>query len=247
MTFYNKLSEIYEFIFPVNEKTINFIVKNLKNGSDILDVACGAGEQSIELLKRGFNVDSIDLEGKMIEKAKKKSDKLNLSSNFIQGDMTKIDEIFKDKKFDCIFCIGNSIVHLEDKEKISKLIKSIYEMLKDNGKIVLQIVNYDKILKYGLNHLPTIKNEEENLEFIREYELIPKESKVNFNTKLMLKNTNEIFESSIQLITLLSDELKKMLEDANFENISFYGDFKGEKFNTECGPMIVEAYKIINK
>ena len=73
MSFYEELSKVYEYVFPLNKNALKFISENLKNGDKILDLACGAGEYSIALSEMGFNVDGIDLEKGMIDKAINKS------------------------------------------------------------------------------------------------------------------------------------------------------------------------------
>ena len=75
----------------------------------------------------------------MIDKAINKSILEKNTVNFVNGDMTKINETFKNNKYKSIFCIGNSLVHLEDKNKICKLINDIYSMLENDGELVIQI------------------------------------------------------------------------------------------------------------
>ena len=42
-------------------------------------------------------------------------------------------------------------------------------MLENDGELVIQIVNYDRIVKFDVTELPTIKNSQIPLEFIRHY------------------------------------------------------------------------------
>ena len=50
---------------------INFIKKNIKKNSQILEVGCGSGFLSIELAKSGHNVTGIDISEKSINIGKK--------------------------------------------------------------------------------------------------------------------------------------------------------------------------------
>ena len=58
--------------------------------------------------------------------------------------MLDIDKL--NKKFDLIFCIGNSMVHLNDNEEILRFLRNCKKSLKVGGYLLLQIVNYDRIL-----------------------------------------------------------------------------------------------------
>ncbi len=243
MSFYGELSKVYEYVFPLNKNTLKFISEDLKEGNRILDLACGSGDYSIALSKMGFTVNGIDLEKNMIEKAICKNMNEENKVDFVSGDMTKIKETFKENKYNSIFCVGNSIVHLEDKDKIFRLIKDIYSMLENHGELIIQIVNYDRIVKFGITELPTIQNSEVPLEFIRHYIHRPENNKVDFNTKLILKSGKEIYENSVPLLILKSDELLSMLSDAGFKDIELYGNFLKEEFTINSFSLVVRAKK----
>ncbi|WP_291582404.1 class I SAM-dependent methyltransferase [Clostridium sp. UBA6640] len=243
MSFYGELSKVYEYVFPLNKNTLKFISEDLKEGDRILDLACGSGDYSIALSKMGFNVDGIDLEKNMVEKAICKNINEENKVNFVSGDMTKINEIFKENKYNSIFCVGNSIVHLDDKDKIFRLIKDIYSMLENDGELIIQIVNYDRIVKFGVTELPTIQNSEVPLEFIRHYMHRPENNKVDFNTKLVLKGGKEIYENSVPLLILKSGDLLSMLSDAGFTDIELYGSFLKEEFTINSFASVVRAKK----
>jgi len=188
-------------------------------------------------------VNGIDLEKNMIEKAICKNINEENKVDFVSGDMTKIKETFKENKYNSIFCVGNSIVHLEDKDKIFRLLKDIYSMLENHGELIIQIVNYDRIVKFGITELPTIQNSEVPLEFIRHYIHRPENNKVDFNTKLILKSGKEIYENSVPLLILKSDELLSMLSDAGFKDIELYGNFLKEEFTINSFALVVRAKK----
>ena len=243
MSFYGELSKVYEYVFPLNKNTLKFISEDLEEGNRILDLACGSGDYSIALSKMGFTVDGIDLEKNMIEKAICKNINEENKVDFVSGDMTKINEIFKENKYNSIFCVGNSIVQLEDKDKIFRLIKDIYSMLENHGELIIQIVNYDRIVKFGITELPTIQNSEVPLKFIRHYIHRPENNKVDFNTKLVLKGGKEIYENSVPLLILKSDELLSMLSDVGFTDIELYGSFLKEEFTINSFALVVRAKK----
>lgn len=245
MGFYEELSRYYDIIFPMNLDTLNFINKRLKPNSRVLDIACGTGNYSIELAKLGKKVDGIDLDEEMIYKAKDKGKTEGLYIDFKADDMKKISELFNKNDYDLAFCIGNSLVHLNDKEEVFNLIKKIYSLLKADGGVIIQIVNYDRILKYNLDHLPTITRQDHGVEFIRNYELDIKGEKVYFNTEIIVNRDNEElkYSNSIPLLSLLSKDLKEILQEAGFREISLYGSFKEEEHNDSSFATIIHAIK----
>lgn len=242
MKFYKELSKVYDIIFPKDDTTLNFLCKDLKGNSKILDLACGTGTYSAALALKGHRVDGIDLGEEMIQLAKGKG---ALFANFTVGDMTRIKEIYEDEKYDLIYCIGNSIVHLKSKEKIEKFIKDIYDMLNDHGAFIVQIVNYDRIIKNNVKSLPSISRKEKGVSFIRNYNYKEENQKVEFQTELIISkdDNQERYENSVDLIALKRDELENMLSKAGFADIEAFGDFSEEAFNEETFALVIKGIK----
>jgi len=243
MSFYEELSRVYDIVFPMEEKTLKFLLKGLRPNSKVIDLACGTGAYSIELARRGYEVIGIDLDNKMIKLAEEKKD--NVPVSFLAEDMRKVRENFRGNKYDMIFCIGNSIVHLENKEQIEELIKGSYDMLCEEGIFDIQIINFDRIIKDKIEALPTIDRASEGVKFIRNYRHDNKENKIFFETELQISKNDavEIYKNSVPLIPLQSEKLLMMFVNAGFHKISLYGDFLENDFNDKSYALVVRAYK----
>ncbi|MHA2152345.1 MAG: class I SAM-dependent methyltransferase, partial [Candidatus Thorarchaeota archaeon] len=65
----------------------DFIIEvlGLKKGDSILDIACGAGDQSVELARRGLNVTAFDLAQVLIDAAKNTAKSSDVNVNFYTG------------------------------------------------------------------------------------------------------------------------------------------------------------------
>jgi ubiquinone/menaquinone biosynthesis C-methylase UbiE len=180
--FYDELSRYYDVIFPTDSDTLKFLTKNLMSGSRVLDIACGTGDYSIEISKKGHKVDGFDLNEDMINMAVKKSKGLGV--HFFVGDMTKLKEISDGNVYDLVFCIGNSIVHLNSICEIKDVIKDSFDILNPNGELIIQTVNFDRILNRNIKSLPFIEREKGKIKFYRNYEYISEKNIINFNTYL---------------------------------------------------------------
>jgi glycine/sarcosine N-methyltransferase len=242
MKFYKELSKVYDTVFPKDEKTLNFLLKDLKSNSKVLDLACGTGTYSLSLALKGHRVDAIDLDEEMVQLAKSKG---GVYANFVQGDMTKLHEEFQGKRYDLVYCIGNSIVHLKNKERIEKFIDGIYETLTDEGALTVQIVNYDRIIKYDIKTLPTIERPEKGVKFTRNYNYKQEEETVEFKTQLIINKNGkeEVYENSVDLVALQKDEIKDMFHKAGFKDIKIYGSFSEEEFNDESFALVIKGVK----
>lgn len=245
MSFYEELSKYYDVIFPTVQAKVQFLNSRAKEGSKVLDIACGTGNYSIALTDLGHKVDGIDLDDKMIEMAKEKSEAKGLKINFVAGDMREVKDIFSHDKYDLVFCIGNSLVHLQTKEEIEKLFKGINSIMNNGGKLIIQIINYDRILKHNVDFLPEINRQEDGVRFIRKYSHKTEENRIYFNTEIIVQDNEEekSYTNSIPLLPLQSFELVEIFEKAGFKDIKLYGDFKGSDHSLQSYPTIAVASK----
>lgn len=171
-----------------------------------------------------------------METARDKAKINNVEFNAIQANMLTLT-VDLAEKYDLIFCIGNSIVHLGGLNEIEKFLSDVKSLLKVGGSAIFQIINYDRVMKKGITSLPTITDETIGLYFERMYELDRVSGNVLFNT--FLKVNNEKIENSIPLYPLLSDDFLNLIKQVGFINIELFGDFKGSKYDTENSYMTV--------
>ncbi|WP_029452991.1 class I SAM-dependent methyltransferase [Clostridium algidicarnis] len=243
MSFYEELSNYYDTIFEKSDMTLKFLTENLKENYRAIDLACGSGTYAIELGKMNIEVLGIDLDESMINLSKDKSIGIEKVS-FINSDMLNLKDI-SNMKYNSIFCIGNSLVHITDKNKIKTLFKDVYNMLDAGGEFIVQIINYDRIIKYDINELPIIKREDKGLEFARKYKHNEKKKIINFNSELTIKKDNEkiSYKNSVELLPIMKEELEYMLLDSGFKNINFYGGFNKSSYTYDSYATVVRAIK----
>lgn len=237
MSFYKNLSKYYDVVFKTGENQLKFIKKYMGDRKSILDIAAGTGNYSIELQKSGYKVDSLELDPHMVKKLEEKLVNEKENMNVFEMSMTDIDLI--DKTYDGMYCIGNSIVHLNSHEEIKKFLKKAYEKLNRDGVMIIQIVNYDRVLKYNVTQLPTIVREEEKVSFKREY--LKEGDLVIFRG--ILDTIEGQFVSEVNLFILTKDNLEKLLIETGFNNVKFFGGFDESQYNYESFGNVCVAYK----
>lgn len=242
MKFYEMLVKYYDDIFPVNDETYSFIRQDLIEGDKVLDVACGTGTYTLPLQKEGILAFGVDLEESMIEVAEEKAKKEGIRSDFVVASMLNLD-LVSDGDLRRIFIIGNSLVHLKSLDEIRTFLMLSYELLMNGGDLIIQIINYDKILDNGIKSLPTIEVPEKGVTFSRNYFYDLTSHSIEFASKLTVNG--EVQESSVYLFPLRKDELIKELENAGFKEIEAYKNFKGEPYEKEAMPLIVKARKLL--
>lgn len=245
MGFYEQISKYYDLIFPTGKAQLEFIMQSAgQPPTEILDVACGSGGYSVELAKEGYKVTAVDLDEEMVRLAKEKVFNEKLGIDVRKCDMRDIEKTF-DKKFNCIFCIGNSIVHLGSLNEIENVVKQMYHRLSYGGALILQIINYDRVLKFKVSELPSIENAAAGLKFVRKYEYDTEKGVIYFNTTLTIENndTRERYDNSIELFPVTSCDMEKIFGDTLFREVSFYGDFNCSPYNENSFMLVIRAKK----
>lgn len=244
MDFYQSISAHYDLIFPVDPQTVDFISGRTKPRSRILDIACGTGGYSLALAENKHRLTGIDLDQSMIGAARVKAGGLDVHALFQVMDMLDIGERL-DPGFDLVFCIGNSLVHLESEEKIRRVLMDCHRLLNPGGILIVQIINYDSILAKKITSLPTLRDESIGLEFIRTYEQDPAANVVIFRTELRIGTEPEqsVVRNQVSLRILKSRDLLGWAASAGFQGLQLFGGFDEKPFSIDTLPLILCGYK----
>lgn len=243
MDFYQMIGHYYDDLFPPSEAQISFLLKQLSQPSKVLDLGCATGGYAIALAERGHEVTAIDLDGDMIQilehKLKQKHKPLSVDSRV--GDIREVGSLTE--TYDLIYCIGNTIVHLADLEEVETFVQNVYDRLKPGGKLVIQSVNYDRILKEQVQSLPEIIREYPALSFFRRYH--HEEGHIRFVGALTVAEGVErkTWTAETQLLPILKDELKQIFMKVGFSEMGFYGDFKELPFSFESPALVTLTVK----
>jgi ubiquinone/menaquinone biosynthesis C-methylase UbiE len=243
MDFYTSITEYYNYIFPLNKTQVEFVRNSFKETRNLslLDIGFGTGNLTLELSKIFKEVTGIDLDKTMLSKAEKNISESVRNLKFMNLDMLKIDATFGDNTFDVIVCFGNTLVHLDSEEYILDFFIKTRRVLSDGGKLLFQIINYDRIIDKGINGLPTIENE--IIKFERNYTYHKERNVIDFETILTIKENTRQISNKIELYPIRKSQIAKLLFKAGFTDIRYFGNFKREELTSENIPLVVETLK----
>ncbi|PFL71876.1 class I SAM-dependent methyltransferase [Bacillus anthracis] len=235
MTFYQKLMPYYDEIFPENEKQLNFIASYLQEGDSVIDVGAATGNVANALVEKGMIVTAMEPAKKMADKISEKAitHRGRLFVNTLR--MQQIDDV--PGIFDGIYCIGNTLVHLDNVQEITDFIQSSFKKLKKNGKFIVQIVNYEKVLNQKNFIFPVIKKE--HFSFKRDYAI--ERNKVLFT--VTLNTSGEEFSNSIELYPITKKQLLPILIDCGFESVETYANFDKKIYSLDGPALVIVATK----
>lgn len=222
MDFYQMLEDYYDIIFPFKQDRFSFFLKLCQEEGveRVLDVGCGTGTYVLAFLKEGYKAIGVDLHQGMIKQARERALTLGLTPSFKKGDMLELPSLFKEP-FQLLTCCGNTLPHLNSLPMIAKAIKGMGEVLAAKGLLLVQLVNYDKVLREKITSLPTIKRE--GITFERNYSFTSSGS-IDFKGTLM--SEKGVAQGQVPLYPIKGQELKGLMEKAGFDFLTFYHDFQ---------------------
>lgn len=231
------LGRYYDVIFPTNEKQLMFLKALLPERGSVLDVGCATGTYAIPLARLGYDVCAFDLDSPMVEMLVSKTENDENPPKALVYDMRRLPEL-NVGPFDLIYCIGNTLVHLGSLAEVNELVKACREKLKESGSVVIQTVNYDRVLAHKDLSLPLIDRQEGRMRFHRHYEL--KDAEVVFHGQLEIEGQGKT-EASTTLLPVEAGDLVRALEEAGFREVNVYGGFDGSPHTLESPATVIVA------
>lgn len=194
----------------------DFIIKALalKKTDKIIDLACGEGRITIELARRGFNVEGVDFSKSLLQVAKKKAEENDLSIRFYLQDLHHLS---LKSKYDKAFLFFSHLGILDPKRVFEK----INQVLVRQGKFLLDSDNLFRLITFLL------QTKDKN------YFFDPTDLKL-YDQKSNLAPERYYFHP----------EAAEMMFKSGFKPIKSYGDYKSGEYLISSPRMIIIGKKV---
>ncbi len=222
MAFYSDFAGEYEKIFPLRERTLQFLNRWLPEDGRILDLGCGTGHYCGRLAGGDRDCLGIDLDPGMILEAEKNYPK----PTFQILDLQEI-KVFNSGSFSGIYCIGNVLPHLPS-GYLPDFLASVRKLLQPGSRWIFQTVNFDPLLHLDEYCFPDLEFPENDLYFHRKYVNDP-QGNLLFQTSLTRGGMN-LFTGETTLYPLMSTQYLAMHQAAGFDLLAHFSDFTGREF-----------------
>ena len=159
---YTVLAKYYDYMYAqylrdIAPKYVDAAVDAFKRFArrevrEVLDIACGTGGPTLELVRRGYKVTGADLHEEMLEVAREKARKEGFDVKFVQCDARELSKAFKPESFDAVTMFFTSIAYMVEWEDLIKLLRSAHHVLREGGVFVADTPNPHHFL-YRLGNL----------------------------------------------------------------------------------------------
>lgn len=238
MVFEIELAEIYDFIYKDKdyERETDFVEEIFRNFSPkpvktILDGGCGTGGHAIPLAKRGYEVVGIDASKAMVELAKAKASKANLSISFQTMDIRQFD---LNQKFDACLLMFSVLGYITETADILKTLAKVKRHLKKDSLFIFDCWNGLAVLRtLPSARVQTFEDKDERVIRLVTPELDAFNHICRVNYQLIRCKGNTIiseFKETHTVRYFFPQEITHLLDDAGFEILKMcpFLDLKGK-------------------
>lgn len=228
---YNILASFYDPLVKDDQATlewVNFIEKHANRFHSVLEYACGSGEITLALARKGYQVKASDLSADMVKQAqnKKKADLVD----FFVWDMRNAYSY----KADLVLCLCDSMNYLQDDEQFRQVIKNAYDNLNEDGTYIFDVHSLDRLEEFEEEFY------EEGMIDGKGYEwsIESHQDQIFQNFVFFDEEGHPSYEQHVQKV-FHPDDIMKWLDEAGFE-AEVYTDFhttgiaSGEKYFFVC-------------
>lgn len=124
--------ERYDVRYDHIQKEAEFLKGVIKDGSIVIDLACGTGRTTLPLAQAGAFVTGIDISQAMLDRAIAKAKAAGIEASFIQQDAASFSLPFQ---ADFIIMTGHSFQHLLMEGEQNSLLEAVFHHLKPGGSL----------------------------------------------------------------------------------------------------------------
>ena len=218
-------------------REINFLLSiiDIKPGAKILDIGCGSGRHSIELVHRGYNVLGIDPSEVMIASAIDRAAGESNKPEFLQmrgEDFQRVNE------FEAAICLFTTLGQVNDDEDNHKLLITAAQSLRPGGYFIVEIPQREW-LESNLQLNERFGEGETFTEVERSYD-----RKLKLVTEMFTQVSSKGQRAYLLRYRLFDQtEIKKLLGNVGLIDITFYGGYERISLSEDYPTMVVSARK----
>jgi glycine/sarcosine N-methyltransferase len=203
----------------------------------VLDLGCGTGEHARFLSARGFSVVGVDASESMLAKAREVQASERVE--FVAGNIADVAALTSGL-FGAALCLGNTLPHLSDTETLTRFLTGLRSRLLPGGPVVIQVLNYEKILGQEQRFLPLNfrRDGDEEVVFLRLMRPRPDGTVVFTPSTLRYRPAGEpplevVASRNVLLRGWRGPELAAALADAGFSDQAIFGAMAEAEYHPE--------------
>ena len=205
---------------------------------DVLDLGCGPGRYALPLAEAGFSVCALDTSDALLDQLKTHMQTLDADTRArIEPVNADMRSFARPEAFDWVMVMWSTFGYFEDEADHGRVLDNVYQSLRANGKLVLDLV--------GLEYLCRTLEPVHLTEFEDGRLLIERPVLVDELTRLdnewLLIDGDQVTRASFSHRVWSGGEMTRLLAQHGFRVVGVYGDYTGSTYDMESQRMLFVA------
>jgi len=213
---YQYLSQYYNVLFPIPNKLNTFIKPYITPFKHAIDLGCGTGRLVNMMSEYDMHALGVDLDEHMITYARMCYPQLRFKTQ-------NMLELSDNRKYHLVTCLGNTIVHL-DETQLFTFLSRMKKIVHKNGYLIIQLLNYHRILENKPLELKTIVHEHVTL--YRQYTYL--EKAISFKA-ILNTHVGDKYEADTIIYPYLPEDFMKIFDEIGMQ-YHLYGNLDHKRF-----------------
>lgn len=142
MNMYHALAAHYDSLVKDDEATKAWVdlIERSASFHHVVECACGSGEITLALARKGYTIEASDLSEDMINQARQKKD-----AEKVKWSVQNMVDLHIEQTPDLMLCLCDSLNYLLEDEQIIKVMHQSYELLAKDGTFIFDVHSLDRI------------------------------------------------------------------------------------------------------
>lgn len=186
-----------------------------------VECACGTGNLTLRLKKRGCLITGTDLSEDMLAAAMEKARAAGVMIPFVRQDMCALTV---PRRVDCVLATCDGVNYLTAPERVEAFFAAAFSALRPGGALIFDVSTPDK-LKNTLGH-HTLYSDDDSVSYIWRNAWDEKKACVTLSLSLFVRRPDGAYDRLEERQTQRAhtrQELRVWLKEAGFTDIQFYG------------------------
>lgn len=190
-------------------------------GARCAECACGTGSLTVPLARMGCRMTGIDLSADMLEEAMKKARANGLEIPFVRMDMCQMR---LPRRADCVIATCDGVNYLTSPERAAQFFAAAFAALRPGGALIFDVSTPEKLKNTLGNN--TLFSDDGKISYIWRNRWQEKTACVQMALSLFVRRPDGAYDRLEEAQTQRAygrAELRKLLKEAGFCQIAFFG------------------------
>ena len=240
MELLENIAEYYDELYPTGDELKKFYNEETKSfvaPVKYLSIGCGTGTFAHYLAKEGADVTGLETVSPLLESANRKRRTQLMALRFFQMSSLEMCRFLGKSFYNVVSILNDRIIFTRDKTLMAKLFFDCKQLLAPNGKLILQLPNFEKFNADSAANLPV--RESIRVRLFTKIQTAPDGTKFFFQELETGNGKRLVVTRDAQIFPLTKNQIEQFAKEVGFTKFDFYGDLNYGEFTKNSDELIV--------